>query len=327
MRCWVTICSFFIFLSGIAQYDPATLARQLTSTAHSDREKVTSIFRWITDNISYRIKSPGKRSGAVNIQAKDLPVETDDTTALKPLNERVAEHVLEQRVAGCDGYARLFTTLCDHAGLRSEVIVGYAKNDGHRPVLRFAVNHYWNAVFFEGGWHLLDATWASGYVDWRGDEFVKEYDSRYFLTSPDLFIQDHYPDDPRWTLLPDSKVPDEFRYSPFQQKSFSKYGITTVFPTAGIIEAAVGDTIFLQLETNGPDDQDILPDLLVDSSLFTYSPAWVFLKPCEQDGSLRFSHLHQYRYAVSSADVKWLYLIYNDDIVLRYKINVKSRKS
>jgi Transglutaminase-like superfamily len=328
MRKLLTICLLFYTLVAFGQSDIETLAQQLTSSCKTEREKVTKIFRWITDNISYRIRSNRiPVIGAASLRFSQSE-EEPDTSALKPLNERVAETVLKTRLAVCDGYSRLFSTLCDYAGIRSEIIVGYAKGNSNKPSPKFGVNHYWNAVFLDGRWQLLDATWASGYVSRQEDEFVRDYDDNYFLTDPAVFIRDHYPDDPRWTLLADATVPDEFRHSPFKQKSFLKYKITSFFPSKGVIEAVVGDIIQLELETADPErDKKISPDLLIDSSIFTQSASWIFLEPQKTDMISLAPGKYRYIYKVETSDVEWLYLKYNDDLVLRYKINVKKKKT
>ena len=296
--------------------DPAQLAQLLTASNTTELQKVTAIFRWITNNISYRTASNAiyRRSS----YSKRQPLEEDeDTAALKPLNERVAEGVLRDRIAVCNGYARLFTTLCDYAGIRSEIIIGYAKANFNKA--SFGPNHYWNAVMIDSAWYLLDATWASGYI-FRND-FVHEYDARYFLTSPKTFILDHYPDDLRWTLLDESPLPGEFHSSPFKQKSFAKYKITSFYPKNGIIEVSVGDTLQLSLESSDAfRDMNVMPDLLIDSTIFSHSNSWVFLKP---DPDLINPGKFNYSYTVASPDIEWLYLVYNDDLVLRYKIKVK----
>jgi transglutaminase/protease-like cytokinesis protein 3 len=129
--------------------------------------------------------------------------DANDTGALKPLNERVAEGVLRKRVAFCDGYARLFKTLCDYAGITSELITGYAKTSNRkRTDYSFRSNHRWNAVMIDSTWKLLDATWASGYISSGSNDFVRRFDDKYFLSPPEEFIKDHYPEDTRWTLLP-----------------------------------------------------------------------------------------------------------------------------
>lgn len=317
-------------LTLFAQDDPRALAAELTAHCKTDREKVKAIFHWITDNISYKL-APRFRSPIIGQSTRrytsEEAGEQPDTSALKPLNERVACDVLNNRDAVCVGYARLFTTLCDFAGIRSEIIIGYARGNPNRPVSKFGVNHYWNAVFLEGEWQLLDATWASGFITSGGEQFVKEYDGNYFLTSPELFIKDHYPDDVRWTLLPNAKVPHEFRFSPFKQKSFLKYNFTSFFPAKGIIEAEEGETIRLELiPADSERDKRISPDMLVDSTLFTQSDAWVFLQPAAT-GKNGEKDTYLYEYKIPAREVEWLYLMYNDDIVLRYKIKVKKRKA
>ncbi|MGB5028453.1 MAG: transglutaminase domain-containing protein, partial [Chitinophagaceae bacterium] len=273
---------------------------------------------------SYRVKIGQKIAVTGTASLKYSNGEVDDDKPLKPLNERVAEMVLKRKEAVCDGYARLFSTLCQYSGIRSEIIVGYARSNINKPLPKFRVNHTWNAVFLENEWHLLYVTWASGYISRNENEFVRDYDSRYLLTPPEDFIRDHYPDDPRWTLLPDAEVPEEFRNSPFKQKSFVKYSITSFSPAVGVIEATVGDTIYLELATADADrDKQISPDMSVDSTIFQHSDSWVFLKPVVADKAPLLPRIYKYVYSIASADVKWLYLLYNDDMVLRYKLYVK----
>lgn len=316
----LSILFTFLFLSADAQKDVASLAQSLVQDCAGSRQKVTAIFRWITDHIAYTTFTKQSRQRNIIIS------EPDDDGPLKPLNERVAEMVYKRRTSFCDGYARLFTTLCDYAGIRSVIICGYANGGAGSGKPKFGVNHYWNAVWLDGKWELLDATWASGYIDMQTGEFTRNYDDRYFLSSPEVFIRDHYPDDPRWTLLPDNKIPDEFRSSPFRQKSFAKYGFTSFYPGRGIIEAAVGDTIVLHLEAGQQTAGVISPSLTIDSTIFTHSSSWVFLQPDEQSGQKKNSLKQQYTYPVTKADVQWLYLVFNDDVVMRYKINVRDRQ-
>jgi len=319
------LCTPFINAQqpGPDDQDPETLAKKITAGCVSDREKVTRIFRWITDNISYRVRSRRKKiigSASQRFSGGD----EDNDAPLKPLNERVAASVLKKKEAVCDGYARLFTTLCAFSGIRSAIIVGYATSSTSKPMSKFSVNHTWNAVFLDGEWHLLDVTWASGYISRSGNEFVRDYDAQYFLASPDKFIRDHYPDDLRWTLLSDAQVPEEFRGSPFKQKSFIKYRITSFSPATGVIEARVGDTIQLELATEDAErDQQISPDMSVDSAIFQHSDSWVFLKPVAMEQAPVKPGKYKYVYPIASADVKWLYLLYNNDMVLRYKLYVK----
>src|SRR6266487_3028503 len=83
---------------------PVILAKLLTVSDTTDHQKVRSIFKWITDNIAYNVKSFQNRS---RVSSTDYWLEEDDDTSavLKPLNERVAEIVLKRRTTVCDGYA------------------------------------------------------------------------------------------------------------------------------------------------------------------------------------------------------------------------------
>jgi transglutaminase/protease-like cytokinesis protein 3 len=324
---WLPVTLFVVIItvqpvSGQGKVE--ALANEITRKCQTEKEKVSRIFDWITDNIAYRTKN--SRTPVISA-VSFLSEEQDDLCPLLPLNERVAEKVLASGLAVCDGYARLFKVLCDYAGIRSEIIGGYANGSGIFQSSQFGVNHYWNAAYFENEWHLLDVAWASGYVTRQGGDFVKEYNSRYFLTDPKTFIRDHYPEDPRWTLLPETAVPPAFRSSPFKQKAFKKYSITSYKPSSGIIEVEPGDTLYFEVETaNAQKDRNIVPNLLIDTAMFTCSPGWVFLHPADTAFSNTISAIHTYTYIPPATGVEWLYLMYNQDIILRYKVNIKTKK-
>jgi hypothetical protein len=311
-----------------AQESPATLSKRLTANCLSDKEKVSVLFRWVADSISYRIRGAKVRTSSVSIKKEksNTVVKLSDSinkSPIKPLNERVSEDVLRNRLAVCDGYTRLFKTLCDYAGIRCEIISGYGRTDDNKPNARFGVNHNWNAVWLDSSWHLADVTWASGYVTESGDRFINSFDSTYFLTPPEDFIKDHFPDDPRWTLLPDNYVPGEFAYSPFKQKAYTKYPISAFWPKKGIIDASCGDTIRLSIISKYEKGRVISPDLIADTSWRKYLPASVFLKPARSKIINSSSQLIEFDYSVTNPSIKWLFLVYNDDLLVRYKINIK----
>ena len=293
---------------------PASLAQQLTFSCSNDMQKVRAIFYWITENIAYRTKPVRSRKKS----SPDVIEETDDTMALKPLDERVAETVLENRVAVCDGYARLFKTLCSYSGIRSEVINGYARTEASKKIQRFRPNHSWNAVWIDSAWQLLDVTWASGYISWHGGDFVRHLDEQYFLSSPEQFIREHYPDDLHWTLMEDPPLMPEFRHSPFKQKSFTKYQITTYSPEKGIIEASPGDTITIELETaNAIKDRQVSSDPFLDTSIYSTATSALLLPSLQSNDKII------YTYIAGPPTIQWLYILYNDDIIMRYKLQIK----
>lgn len=175
------------------------LAEVLVKPFHSELEKTRVLYRWVTHHIFY--------------DAKGLLVRGR-------LGAQDAHSVLQSKTAVCEGYARLFEALAKAAGLEVETIVGYSKGYGDIPGERFGekstgaatytvngrtfsgteVKHAWNAINIGGSWHLLDTTWGAGYI--HNKRYRRQFNPYYFLTPPQQFIYDHFPDDERWQLLP-----------------------------------------------------------------------------------------------------------------------------
>jgi transglutaminase/protease-like cytokinesis protein 3 len=293
--------------------EPVMLAKQLAALGNTDREKTRAIFRWITEHIDYNVKlfNRSKKTGGI------ISKEPEDTAgALPSLNDRVAAKVLRRKIAFCDGYSRLFKTLCDHAGIRSEIIAGYAHTNFTGRRLHFGVNHTWNAVYFDSAWHLLDVTWASGHVSYF-NEYVRQYDDQYFLTPPEQFIRDHYPEDAGWTLLPDHISFREFTNSPFRYSAYVKTGILSHLPARGIIEAASGDTVNIELKTKTIAKSFFVAEApLADSVYFFLQPSFTL-----SGEKINYSH------TISPTAGNWLYVYYNDEIVMRYRLKIKKETS
>lgn len=319
----ILFCIFFflpVFLNGQTRQDnfykidnrvlsipfakADTLAKQLATLGKTEREKVRAIFRWITEHIDYnvRIFNRSKTTGPLFYEEPD-----DSNSALPPLNERVAAKVLFKKVAFCDGYSRLFKTLCDHAGIQSEIIFGYARTNMSK---KFGINHTWNAVFIDSSWHLLDVTWASGFVSYS-NQYVRQYNDFYFLTPPEQFIRDHYPEDLKWSLLNDPPVYREFGQSPFRYSGFLKAGVTNHFPLKGVIEATVGDTILIELKAKRE-----LTNFYVSASP-EFDTHQLTLKPVLNGEKFLF------RYTIPRDIGEWLYVFCNEELALRYRLNVK----
>jgi hypothetical protein len=301
---------------NISPASPKELAEKLTSSYNGELEKTRAIFRWITENIGYRMREPVSRRSMTRA-AYDPK---SDTAELKSLDERVAESVLEKGTAVCDGYARLFKTLCRYAGVEAELITGYARTGSYKASQSFHSNHTWNAVRIEGSWQLLDVTWACGYASWSTNTFTREFDENYFLIPPEEFIRDHYPDELSWSLLANTPVIPEFRNSPFRQRSFRKYRIRNFQPSRGIIETAIGDTLRIQLEVNDLiRDKQIGADPFLNASLYNSAESVVLTPSATSGNKISFN------YRIVSADVKWIYILYNGDLILRYTLSVKHR--
>lgn len=300
---------------------PEALLPVIISGDKSDRQKVNSIFHWITDNIEYNVKSFQHQQYNPATAYWHEEDDQDSSAVLKPLNQRIAEMVLKRRTAVCEGYSRLFKTLCDYAGIPCEIIVGYGRTNMNSIGPSFKSNHKWNAVFFDSAWHLLDATWASGYINYR-NEFERAYNNFYFLTQPKEFLIDHQPEDLRWTLMSSTPVMREYYNTPFKTSAFTTNYISAWKPQKGILEASVGDSLVFEITAKYPDRKLWVIDIpYVDSNA-------IFLYHC--CGITEFintvkGNTVSYTYVVKSEDTEWLSLIYDDEMILRYKLNIKKQ--
>jgi transglutaminase/protease-like cytokinesis protein 3 len=299
---------------------PDSLAKRLTESYVSDVEKLRSIFRWVTENIAYRTRPVVTSRKATKYYAVQSEEDVDSSSSL---NERIAIDVLKKKEAVCDGYARLLKTLCDYAGLRCEIVTGYARSNINRVGEQFKSNHRWNAVLVDSAWYLMDATWAGGYISNGIEQFVKAYDDHYFMTRPEDFIRDHYPEDSRWTLLANPPTLQEFYRTPFKHSAFSKYSIASFAPAKGIIEASIGDTINVELTLASVERKAIASDTLKEGlEILPPQHALEAVNPWDSSQKQKIN----YQYTITSENIGWLNIIYNEDVVLRYKLNVRKKE-
>jgi hypothetical protein len=308
------------WVQSIEPAGAADLAQTLTSPFPTGIQKVRAIYSWIAQHIEYRTKRTGHKDPAF-VRLRILkPI---DSVEVNSADDFVAEMVLRNLSGVCEGYARLFKTLCSYAGIHCVLITGYARSDMERVGTKFFSNHYWNAVLIDSAWHLIDVTWSSGYFTYYGSEFIKHFDDYYFFTPPDLFIRDHFPDDLQWTLLPDPPAPEEFRHSPFRQRSFVKYNLYSLTPSTGMIIASLGDTLHLEWQTSDAeaDKRKAQDTASLDSGMLAAYSSVVFLQPVFSGRRIRYS------YVISSPDVRWLHLMYNNDVIVRYRLNIKKEKA
>jgi hypothetical protein len=180
-----------------------SLASYLTKPAKNDREKARAIFRWIAENINYDVEG----------LFKGIP---EDTTP---------EGVLKSGRSVCGGYSNLFESLANASGLETITISGYSKGYNYTPGVKFdgPTNHAWNAIKLDGQWQLIDSTWGAGYL--KNGKYVREFDDHYFLTPPEEFIYDHFPEDQRWQLLDKPLSKKEFENLVYLKSAFFNLGL------------------------------------------------------------------------------------------------------
>ena len=161
--------------------DIDALVSYLKKPTESKRQLAEIIAYWVMLNIEYDVKS--------FVNNINTPSSWETT--------------LISTKAVCSGYANLYKELCDRVGVKSWVISGYSK--GYNYILEDLEqsSHAWNIIQTDGEFHLMDLTWASGFVEMVNNRltYFPQPDRSFLFAEPTDFIQRHIPNQPRWQLL------------------------------------------------------------------------------------------------------------------------------
>lgn len=170
------------------------LSEQLTNPFNAEQEKLAVIYAWLAINVDYAI-------------------ERTNTFRTYKSEEEVLDYVLKTNRGVCLHYSLYFNELCKYAGLQSEMISGYVKQNGRIQ----QTPHTWNSVKLDGKWFMCDVTWAAGYVS-KGT-YYKKFNTKFFLITPNKFIQTHIPFDKMWQLINYPYTFDDFKLGYIQSDS------------------------------------------------------------------------------------------------------------
>jgi transglutaminase/protease-like cytokinesis protein 3 len=170
--------------------DLKTLADKLTRPLLTEQEKFRAIYKWVCSNIEadYSLVTLNKQKRA-KLKGDKL------NRWNKKFSKSVFKTLLHERKTVCTGYAYLVRELAFHAGLKCEIVNGYAKAGGVDFNALGEVNHSWNRIQLNDKWYVCDATWSSGIFNTTSGRFVKKYDEKYFLMEPEGFLRSHHPSD------------------------------------------------------------------------------------------------------------------------------------
>jgi transglutaminase/protease-like cytokinesis protein 3 len=199
-----------------------------------DSLRLRASFIWITENISYDIKS--FKTGNPNASRLD--------------------YIIKNKKAVCGGYSALLKSFCDYFNIESKIVNGKArslKSDINIASRAFKSDHSWNMVKISEQWRLIDATWAAGSIDdieKPSAKFYKKYEGYYYFTLPEKFVLNHFPTLSQDQLLLKSIKYEFFRKGPLLHTSFLKDSITEVIPYEAVQKVKMGDTLKIRLKTN-----------------------------------------------------------------------------
>ena len=214
------------------------LAKKLTAPFTTQEEKVRSIFIWITHNIKYdyrKFKS-NQRKGGYRIKGRS---KREIAIKRKKLRERRIATTYRTGKGVCEDYSYLFQYMCKAIGIEAKYITGVTKTSpmqiGKYPKHSA---HAWNAVKIDGKWYLLDATWAAGTVDHRSGRYHRDYHEGFFMSSPELFALNHFPDNSKWQLLKKPVTKQEFKNFAFPHgEFFTSKDIIDFYPKSAYLSA------------------------------------------------------------------------------------------
>lgn len=332
MKKFIIIVSFFIFnytnaqVSGFKNVDftnaentaklnqgeslknMSLLSYNLTSELSTDAEKFRAIYTWVCNNI----RSDASQYKKVIRKQKKYK---NDTLAFIEWSNKykkvVYKKLLKQKKTMCTGYAYLVKELAFLADIECVIVDGYGRTvEANVDSLEIA-NHSWNAVKLDNKWYLCDATWSSGYlIESKG--FVKDYNDGYFLTSPTLFSNNHFPKNKQW-LLDSSTTESSFVAAPLVYGEAFKQGVFPEIPATMNFEIQKNEEISFSFKTLNKVATDKI-------TLLNYSGgtenAYDIYDINNDNGVITFKNKFKYR---GSYDV---HLKIGEDIVATYIINV-----
>ncbi len=164
---------------------------------------VLAMGQWVTsiDDVAYRIRlaepDPFLRVKAIHdFVARWVAYDGQAMFAGYQAPPQDAESVFRRRTAMCDGYVALMLAIGARTGDTLARVAGKSRNE---RVLTDEMGHAWVRATIGGYHYLIDPTWDAGGV--IGPEYRARYSTAYLFTPPDLFANDHLPDDPAQALV------------------------------------------------------------------------------------------------------------------------------
>lgn len=184
--------------------DLEDLTLKLVHPTSDTTEKVRAMFYWIAKNISY------DKIGLRN-----------DFWQKVPFNKGMAKIALKKKKTICSGYTMLLKSMLDIENIENEIVIGNAKTEEPSRTSDF-YDHVWNAVKIAGKWYLVDATWGRS-----NNGEIKNY---YFFPDPKKFISNHFPEDPKWTLLESNISKEDYLNLPQVDELYFELGFGKTIP-------------------------------------------------------------------------------------------------
>ena len=184
-------------------------AHNLTKNLETDVEKFRAIYVWICKNIANDFS-------LYALNERKRKRFSQDSIKLKKWNSKfkkiLFKKLLKRKRTICTGYAYLLKEMCTIVGIESKMVNGIGRTSLVDLEYLNMPNHTWNIVKLNNKWYLCDPTWSTGISFPKEGRFQFQYNDGYFLTTPKLFFQNHFPVKPEFSLL-ENKTPTFYEFS------------------------------------------------------------------------------------------------------------------
>lgn len=264
--------------------DLRVLSLKLTTPFTSEYDKYRAIFHWVCSNI--------RSDYQLYVKVKQMRKRyQSDPVALAVWNQKFSHELYEQlrkkRSTVCTGYAYLIRTLAKHAGIRCEMVDGYARNSQSNLGGPGIANHTWNAVRLDSTWYLSDATWASGQVYGPEGFYIPHFEELYFLVTPDSFARSHYPLDTAQLFHSNKQSLMDFLHAPLVYAANYEYGLEPVSHPLFFLMVEKGEAVqfvtkkvsykpIQQLTLKGNDDEVAFSEAGCEKAVVNYQCTYTF---------------------------------------------------
>ena len=294
----------------------ATLTYKLTLPLPTQVEKFRAIYTWVSTNIEndywYNVKNQKKREQLKNDRQGLIAWNND-------FRKQVFKKLLKEQKTICTGYAYLIKEMAALVDINCVIVDGFGRTVASNIEVSSGIpNHSWNAVQLNDKWYLCDATWSSGVFNLQEDRFIAEYYDGYFLTSPELFVKNHYPLDDQWICLTNKPSLEEFLNGPIVYRGAFKYQLIPLKPNTLKSQITKNESLTFMLQAPENTHTDNLKLELVSGGNVSIAKPDISRT---QEGLLAITHTFN---RIGQYDV---HLKMDNEYLITYTIKVKKNKN
>lgn len=196
----------------------------------SDEEKSRAVFYWVCNSISYHV-SHSERIEKEKLNAYSYKTEKERLQKEKKLLNESATLAFNSKKAVCYGYSALFKKISNKLGIECELVQGDLKSNFSQINGKIQLNHAWNVIKIKNQWRFIDCTVAAGTISSNTNQFVFKFNDVFFLTDPELFFLNHYPEEKKWLFVNKSK--EEYLKLPVYLPEYFKSNFKIISPVSG----------------------------------------------------------------------------------------------